>query len=62
MSMEENKSDDKINKSTFASGVLFWAYLAGLFTCACMRGCQEIKKHIGKNADKAKVTYVENVR
>ena len=60
--MEENKSDGKIDKSMFAAGVLFWVCSAALFGCACMRGCQEIKKHMGKNADKAKITHVENMR
>ena len=62
MSTKENEFGDKIDKSMLCAGVLFWVCSAVLFGCACARGCQEIKKHLGKNSNQAKVVFSEKVR
>ena len=35
---------DRLSKSGICGEILFWVCVGGLITCACIRGCQEIKK------------------
>ena len=34
----------RLSKSDIWGGILFWVCVGGLITCACIRGCQEVKK------------------
>jgi hypothetical protein len=41
---------DRLNKNDICSGILLLVGIAGLISCACVRGCQEIKKDMKQNA------------
>ena len=45
---DKTESGDRMSKSDMWSGILFFSCIAGVFFCACVRGCQEIKKHTHK--------------
>ena len=60
--IKENEFGDKIGFSDICSGIVFWACLGGIGFCACIRGCQEIKKHQNKQVEKAKVIQIQNQR
>ena len=55
MTTKENEFGDKIGKSDIYAGILFWIGLAGIVSCAFLRGCQEIKKHRGRAVEKARI-------
>ena len=44
--LETNTTEfgDRLSKSDICGGILFWVLVGGLITCACIHGCQEVKK------------------
>lgn len=42
----DKETGDRVN---WAAGCLCWLCVIGLLACACIRGCQEIKKHARKD-------------
>ena len=43
-------------------GILCWACVGGLLTCAGIRGCQEVKKHFNKTPQTPNVFAPSNCR
>lgn len=62
MESKVNEYGDKIGKSEICQGVSLFLGALGVAVCACVRGCQEIKKHQSKSAEKAKIIQLQNQR
>ena len=63
METKLNEFGDKIGKAEICQGILLILSVAGLFTCFCVRGCQEIRKHKAKSATPAAVEqHVEKIQ
>ena len=58
------KTDDlpKISKNDLCAGVLFWTCVAGLLTCAGIRGCQEVQKHWTRHPQPQNIFAPSNFR
>ena len=55
-----NEFGDKIGKREICQGILLFGALTGMIACACVRGCQEINRHLNKSDNKAKVIQIQN--
>ena len=52
-----NEFGDRIGKKEICQGILLFGAITGIITCACIRGCQEIKKI---RNEKAKNILIQN--
>ena len=55
-----NEFGDRVGPTEIYQGILLIMSVVGIATCACIKGCQEIRKHINKNNDKAKVIQLQH--
>lgn len=57
-----NEFGDKIGRKEVCQGIVLLAGVGALFTCGCIRGCQEIKKHKAESTEKVQAILAQNQR